>query len=157
MEKELAGSVAGRSLTVGEPDRVLPRDTCDWTCACAVQLSTHGMMLLTSGQVTIKAAPRRTAHSHASSTRGPKDRPTPPARHSDAPTSIPTDPKRSLQSLIAPRRESPSRAKQRRVAPARATVARRAGGASVEGYLRTHSPRHGRHSYLPFAQGHGSP
>ena len=54
--------------------------------------------------------------------------------------------------------KAPGRAKQRRVALTRATVARRAGRASFEGYPSTHSPGHGRHPYLPFAvNGRGAP
>ena len=74
-------------------------------------------------------------------------RPTDP--HALMPT--PTDPKSSPQVLITQRRVSLSRSKQRRVAPGHTKWGSQVRGGSVEGYPRTHSPRHDRHPHLPIA------
>ena len=135
----------------------IPRTT--QPCAdrdCPHLLSTmiqpHPHMPRRAKQIKAGAASHSTAAAqHSSSTAVVPPHPTDRSACGHASTPTPTDPKRSPQSLIAPRRESPSRAKQRRVAPGRAMEGSRVRGVSVEGHPRARSPRHSRHPHLPIA------
>ena len=95
------------------------------------------------------APPQKVRGTAPEGKRGAGSSHSPPNRPARPPPPIPSAPR--SPSIIAPRRESPS-AEQSSAASRRAIRSgSRASGASVEGYPRTHSPRHSRHPHLPFA------